>query len=335
MPASAPSKWSDGCAAPAEPMATPVEIDETAALTTLVHYLRQVREQDGTPKYDVMARRSGVSAGSLSTAAKGHKLPSLRTTEAYLRACGGDVDEGRRLWEEVKQARRLRARQQVLFATRTATSPSELLDSVKALAVERMTLREFEQQLAATGASRSSLSELFNGQKSPDPRLLGRILAVCGLDPPEVGDLLAALAALTIPDGPASVHANGTFLVIRQELTTLQRGKGLFVDFDSVGAHLRRAAWRRPGDVSDVTADAVAERLYAAGGTLPEDLRIAALATLGALTRCRHESLGERITWLAAELDRAPRTARRRADLGLDALAEEILPFQDELTFGG
>jgi Helix-turn-helix domain len=52
--------------------------------------LRMLREKAGNPDYRSMARRVGCAPSTLSTAATGRKLPTLETTLAFVRACGGD-----------------------------------------------------------------------------------------------------------------------------------------------------------------------------------------------------------------------------------------------------
>ena len=60
--------------------------------------LRQLREGAGSPTYRDMARHALYSASVLSSAANGYRLPTLQVTLAYVRACGGDLEEWRRRW---------------------------------------------------------------------------------------------------------------------------------------------------------------------------------------------------------------------------------------------
>ncbi|MFJ8440361.1 helix-turn-helix domain-containing protein [Kitasatospora griseola] len=62
------------------------------------HDLRLVREQAGNPTYRVLAQRAGFAATTLSDAARGIRLPSLEVTQAYIGACGGDVEAWTRRW---------------------------------------------------------------------------------------------------------------------------------------------------------------------------------------------------------------------------------------------
>ena len=73
-------------------------------LQSFAHDLQVLRRQAGEPPYRAMARRVGVSYTALSQAAKGERLPTLATTLAFVRACGGDDSEERRWrqrWEQI------------------------------------------------------------------------------------------------------------------------------------------------------------------------------------------------------------------------------------------
>src|SRR5882757_234780 len=62
--------------------------------------LRDLRAKAGNPPYRELGRRAHYSAGTLSDAAAGRKLPSLAVTLAYVQACGGDVADWERRWRE-------------------------------------------------------------------------------------------------------------------------------------------------------------------------------------------------------------------------------------------
>ncbi|MGF7237905.1 MAG: hypothetical protein ACQSGP_23530 [Frankia sp.] len=63
--------------------------------------LRRLRGEAGNPTYRQLAERTDYSAATLSVAAAGRRLPSLAVTLAYVRACGGDLDEWERRWHLV------------------------------------------------------------------------------------------------------------------------------------------------------------------------------------------------------------------------------------------
>src|SRR6266498_3292557 len=66
--------------------------------------LRGLRRKSGNPTYRELAQRAHYSAGTLSDAAAGRKLPSLAVTLGYVRACGGDVEAWERRWQSLAAA---------------------------------------------------------------------------------------------------------------------------------------------------------------------------------------------------------------------------------------
>ncbi|WP_344306556.1 hypothetical protein [Fodinicola feengrottensis] len=75
-----------------------------SALVRFAADLRAVREKAGSPPYRELSRRAHFSAGTLSDAAGGRKLPSLAVTLAYVRACDGDDTEWEQRWHAVAAA---------------------------------------------------------------------------------------------------------------------------------------------------------------------------------------------------------------------------------------
>lgn len=53
--------------------------------------------------YRAMAEKAHYSPPALSTAANGKQMPTWEVTEAYVKACGGDVEEWRVRWRDTKQ----------------------------------------------------------------------------------------------------------------------------------------------------------------------------------------------------------------------------------------
>lgn len=70
-------------------------------LLRLARELRQLRGSAGSPSYRALSARAHYSIATLSGAAAGHRLPTLDVTLAYVRACGGDVDEWEERWHHV------------------------------------------------------------------------------------------------------------------------------------------------------------------------------------------------------------------------------------------
>jgi hypothetical protein len=63
--------------------------------------LRRLRHVAGLPSYRELGRQANYSPAALSEAAAGRRLPSLAVTKAFVRACGGDVEEWTARWREL------------------------------------------------------------------------------------------------------------------------------------------------------------------------------------------------------------------------------------------
>ncbi|BFV55308.1 hypothetical protein KCMC57_up04120 [Kitasatospora sp. CMC57] len=74
-------------------------VDETGgAVAEFASGLRRLRAEAGNPTYRDMARTAMYSASVLSSAANGHRLPTLQVALGYVEACRGDREEWRRRW---------------------------------------------------------------------------------------------------------------------------------------------------------------------------------------------------------------------------------------------
>ncbi|MFD5831146.1 hypothetical protein [Lentzea sp. NPDC060358] len=63
--------------------------------------LRQLRRVAGLPSYRELGRRANYSPAALSEAVAGRRLPSLAVTRAFVRACGGDVEQWTDRWRDL------------------------------------------------------------------------------------------------------------------------------------------------------------------------------------------------------------------------------------------
>ena len=72
-------------------LATPGQ--DQSPLQRFAQDLQNLRLRAGSPDYRKMARHSDCAHSTLATADKGRNLPTLRTTIAYVRACGADQVE--------------------------------------------------------------------------------------------------------------------------------------------------------------------------------------------------------------------------------------------------
>lgn len=65
--------------------------------------LRTLRQEAGNPTYRQLAKEVHFSKATLSSAASGHRLPTWDVTRAYVGACGGDIEQWRQRWSEVRR----------------------------------------------------------------------------------------------------------------------------------------------------------------------------------------------------------------------------------------
>lgn len=113
----------------------------------------------------------------------------------------------------------------------------------------------------------------------------------------------------------------------RAELRRLCKGRGVrgVAALEALGPALTR---RMRGSGMSEEQTRVRARAAAWLGTwtavLPDDLRDAAHVALGLHPDAQHRFLGDRVQWLAEELERDERTARRRVDEALTLLAEAM-----------
>jgi hypothetical protein len=109
-----------------------------------------------------------------------------------------------------------------------------------------------------------------------------------------------------------------------RELKALRKGRGLYAGRfeERVGPTLRAACEVTDGDGMMVVRQKVANRLTELADQLPDDLRVATLAAFALNAEARLPLYQDRVHWAAIQVDRDPRTVRRRVDEAIDQLAE-------------
>lgn len=108
------------------------------------------------------------------------------------------------------------------------------------------------------------------------------------------------------------------------ELKALRKGRGVHTGKlgEHVGPGLREICAISSTDGDEAIRRKLTNRLSALVRTLPDDLALAVQAALGLHPAAQHPFLGDRVQWLADQLNRDRRTARRRLDDGLVRLAQ-------------
>jgi hypothetical protein len=111
---------------------------------------------------------------------------------------------------------------------------------------------------------------------------------------------------------------------LTDELKRLRKGRGVHAAniAQRAGPALRRLCGIRPDDGAAAVRNRLMTTLRELAGRLPDDLHLALLVELGLHDVATQQRLGERLEWLATRMARDTRTARRRADLACERLAE-------------
>ncbi|MFC0433820.1 hypothetical protein [Kutzneria buriramensis] len=144
--------------------------------------LRELRAKAGNPPYRELGRRAHYSAGTLSDAAAGRKLPSLAVTLAYVQACGGDAADWERRWHEAAAtvATQEPAAEEpgdspyVGLAAFTADDADRFFgrERLVELLATRLAQHRFVGVFGASGAGKSSLLRAGLIPRLPDRRFL-------------------------------------------------------------------------------------------------------------------------------------------------------------------
>jgi tetratricopeptide (TPR) repeat protein len=74
---------------------------EDGPVAVFAAQLRRLRVEAGSPTYRQLGERVHFAASGLSAATRGARLPTWPVTEAFVVACGGDVEEWRERWRAV------------------------------------------------------------------------------------------------------------------------------------------------------------------------------------------------------------------------------------------
>lgn len=114
---------------------------------------------------------------------------------------------------------------------------------------------------------------------------------------------------------------------LAEEIKAVRRGGGLHhrAVSDRVGPELRRVCAITESDTPSVVRTKLIGRLDRAAGELPDELAVAVRAALGIQPETEKMlQLQDRVDWLAHDLRRDVRTARRRVDEACGRLAEVL-----------
>ncbi|WP_370943697.1 helix-turn-helix domain-containing protein [Amycolatopsis sp. cg5] len=132
----------------------------------VVHFateLRLLREKAGSPTYRELAKQTNYSAGTLSDAAGGRKLPTLAVTLAYVKACAGDEEDWAARWHALSEGAlepEPDAEPPYVGLTAFGTEDAERFFGRKRVVekvLERLATHRFIAVLGASGSGKSSV----------------------------------------------------------------------------------------------------------------------------------------------------------------------------------
>jgi len=109
-----------------------------------------------------------------------------------------------------------------------------------------------------------------------------------------------------------------------RELKALRKGRAVYIRKigERVGSGLSQVCGVADGDSPAEVRKKVSDRIEGLAADLPEDLRLAVLVAFAIHREARHPFYKDRVRWVARQLRRDERTARRRIDEGIERLAE-------------
>ncbi|MGW5818050.1 helix-turn-helix domain-containing protein [Streptomyces noursei] len=156
--------------------------------------LRELRQSAAHPSLTEMSRRCGVCVASLSGAHTGRTLPTWRTVEGYVRACGANPEQWRSRWENLRLAQRIEdgdkhaavlrrwARTGQLTPPQWVKSERELAQLVDHMRRFRgLSLRDLARHRA--GFSHHTYAAVLRGERPMSASMLISVLHACQVDP--------------------------------------------------------------------------------------------------------------------------------------------------------
>lgn len=182
-------------------------VSGTGPAADLARQLRLLREHAGLTLRQ-LAATTGLSTATLSVAQAGQRVPSWKVCEAFVKACGGNLDDWRERWKYADNLSRVPLALQLPGAGRTMVKPSrpttrrELrpLAGPPPLPVTAENVSEFMdcvlrariwagdppvRELARlTGVPPSTMQDFLRCRrgKLPPMEMLAKFLSACGID---------------------------------------------------------------------------------------------------------------------------------------------------------
>lgn len=172
---------------------TPSAPAEADLAGELAQWLESLRQQAGLT-YQQMAHKTkaGFAPATLWRAARGTTVPRWPVVEAFAAACGGDLEQARRMWAAAAEQRRSArsaapgTRGEPVLRPEFIHNPAQLLQAMRAMQIEAggLSLRELEARATSQGVTllpHSTVGAVLRGERMPAKRTLVHFVQACGV----------------------------------------------------------------------------------------------------------------------------------------------------------
>ncbi|MGW5442736.1 helix-turn-helix domain-containing protein [Streptomyces asiaticus] len=191
----------------------PASDGQVSPLVAFASALRALRVRAGAPTLAEMAQRSGVCTAALSEAHNGRTLPTWRTVNGYVRACGGNPVLWRSRWESIRLLQRTGQDEgnhaaltkrwaRTLFLTppqwvKSEAELAQLLDHMRRF--RGLSLRDMARR--SGGFSHHTFGAVLRGDRPVTVDILVAILHACRVDQGAAQRWLSSLVRVRPSEG--------------------------------------------------------------------------------------------------------------------------------------
>jgi hypothetical protein len=192
-------------------------------IAAFAHDLRELRKRAGNPSYRELARTALFAPSVLSSAASGHRLPTLPVTLAFVASCGGDRTSWEGRWQKVAgnvggPAESLQGRAPAVPRL-LVTSPAEIAAGAK---------QPRQSPCAVSVPTRPAQLPIGSGA------FVGRRQALAGAS--RVIGLTGRVKVPLVISGPIGTGKTAFALRLADDLATAFPDGQLYADFSTCGA---------------------------------------------------------------------------------------------------
>lgn len=162
-------------------------------------WLRDLRRRSGLT-YDQLGKNAHYATSTVQAATAGQRLPTLRVTMAFVRACGGDAEQWREYWMQVRRAL---DRGAPAGADRSVEPSWARAATTSTLPLPEAPRRDLPAEPAADGWYFESFSALLRLEASPVEAIeFRRVVATVD----DLAELVTSVSVPRPPDDSGGVH---------------------------------------------------------------------------------------------------------------------------------